>query len=100
MEYKNGEVYRGGWKDDQKHGLGTTIYVNGELHTARYDNSKPNGKGRLRYENGDKFEGVFRDGTKVGTGVYGAAGGKKSTVQFGVEELAAEKHFSFSKDSR
>jgi hypothetical protein len=100
MEYKNGEVYRGGWKDDQKHGIGTTNYVNGELHTVWYYNGKPNRKGELRYENRDKFEGIFWDGTKVGTGVYGAAGGKKSTIHFEVEELPAGKLFSFSKDSR
>ena len=53
MIYKDGNIYEGEWKYDNKIGKGKMIYNNGDIYEGKWCNNKRSGKGKMIYENGD-----------------------------------------------
>ena len=49
MEYTNGDVYDGNWKDGVKNGLGIMRYANGDVYLGNWNDDKKNGMGKLEY---------------------------------------------------
>ena len=91
LEYSNGDVYEGAWKndlregkgkmtfankssyegfwfDDEIDGEGTYNYFNGDVYEGRFKRGKKYGDGKMSYENGDKYVGEWKDDKRHGKG--------------------------------
>jgi hypothetical protein len=75
LQFKNGDVYDGEWKDGQFDGYGTFVYAKSQAEDdeesmgySQFKGTYKDGKrveGTLRYENGDVYVGTFdADGMK------------------------------------
>ncbi len=92
IEYPNGDVYEGGWKNGLREGAGTYTYANGDVYFGSWISNRKNSlnasytcKGHYRYcgpfkddkfdgyakmklDSGMEFEGYFKDGLREGEG--------------------------------
>lgn len=50
MKYKNGNEYKGEWKDDKMHGTGLFCWSNGEEYLGEYYNGKKHGFGQYIFK--------------------------------------------------
>ncbi len=100
--YRVGATYKGGWKNNKKHGFGVQIWDQGNKYEGEWANGKRSGSGmfwqmegkRLRkvysgkwkkglkngpgvyfYKNGDRYEGEWREGVREGKGTLFTKGG-------------------------
>lgn len=62
MNYINGDVYEGGYKDGQSSGKGVFIFANGDIYDGLWRDGKLNGKAVLTFASGDVQEGLWKDG--------------------------------------
>ena len=70
MEYDNGRVYEGHWKDDLRTGAGYEIYANGNFYRGEFLNGKAHGKGYYKWANGEYYDGHWDQGQKEGYGEW------------------------------
>ncbi|ESL06488.1 hypothetical protein TRSC58_05837 [Trypanosoma rangeli SC58] len=94
-------LYDGAWEMDERHGIGSIVWCNGDSYRGPFFKGKPHGKmgsyafadgrlyegeyrhgvrhgiGRLTQKNGEYFEGTFKDGAMTGEGRGWYAGGKR-----------------------
>ena len=74
IEYINGDMYSGGFKDDVRNGNGEYIYLNkgypGKISKIQclFVNDQTNGNGKIWYNNGDEFEGEIIEENKSSYG--------------------------------
>jgi len=68
MEYINGVVYEGDWKDSCYCGKGAFTSLEGHRFTGQFVQNAFNGHGTMEYPNGDVYEGEWRDDVKWGSG--------------------------------
>lgn len=71
MDFLDGEVYEGEWKENKKHGKGVYVWPSGnerQQYTGAYKNGFMQGEGIMIYSSGKKYEGGFRKDTKSGHG--------------------------------
>lgn len=47
MTHKNGDFYKGMWKDGVKHGVGTMKFANGDVYNGEWENSQRHGDGMM-----------------------------------------------------
>lgn len=67
VKYLDG-VYYGetvGLFKPKKHGEGRMNYTNGDVYEGQWKNDKRDGKGKLTYANGDVLYGTWRNGFKL-----------------------------------
>jgi hypothetical protein len=62
------EIYRGGWKNGERYGMGKMIYRSGNTYSGQWDNNLANGKGTMIYNNGNKYTGEWIDNERNGYG--------------------------------
>ena len=68
--FDDGNEYRGIWKDNLRHGLGTFIYKKeGLCYQGTFENNKKQGHGRLQMDDRRVFVGEFFDVKKNGVGI-------------------------------
>jgi hypothetical protein len=69
LQYSNGDIYEGEWKNGKRDGKGTIIYGNGEFKGDKYVgdwlNDIKNGEGIYYYAIGDKYYGEWKDGQRM-----------------------------------
>ena len=92
MEYYDGNVYIGNWKDDMRSGMGILKYKKPEnqvndgidlddddyeitrtspnIYIGEFENDMMNGFGKLKYNNEFTYVGYWKDGKRHGTGLY------------------------------
>jgi hypothetical protein len=74
MEYNNGFMYDGEWKDGKRDGkIGVLTYPNGGEtleYRGSFKDDKFDGEGVLAMRNGDRFEGMFSAGKLEGNGTH------------------------------
>ena len=88
LQWRNGQVYSGSWRNNYQHGVGTEIFplydgsrkdAEGEVmfpyYEGRFRKGKRNGKGVYIFSSGAKYEGEFREGLFDGNGVLSFADG-------------------------
>lgn len=69
--YKNGDIYEGDWKENQKHGLGLIKYLNEGEYFGRFENGRRHGEGVFTYKKtNDTYSGFWKYGNKHGEGIY------------------------------
>ena len=63
------EIYEGEWQFDLWHGKGTYSVITGEVKIAgNWQKGLLNGSAQVTHNNGDRFLGTFRNGLKEGEG--------------------------------
>lgn len=65
---KDGEIYRGGWSKNLRHGQGKCCYKNGDVYEGRWIGGKRSGRGRLISKDGSVYVGLWVDGRQHGKG--------------------------------
>jgi len=70
MNYADGRIYKGQWKDGQWHGRGRTTYPNGDSYEGEYEGDQRHGIGIYKWNDGRVFQGNFRNDQRNGHGVY------------------------------
>lgn len=72
-----GNVYRGMWKDNQRHGRGEAKYSDGARYVGEYRRDSLHGQGEYFFKNGNRYVGQFKNGLFDGEGTYYWADGSK-----------------------
>ena len=70
MNYADGRIYKGKWKDGQWDGHGSTQYPNGDTYEGDYEADQRHGIGIYKWRDGRIFQGNFRNDQRNGHGVY------------------------------
>ena len=68
--FPNGDVYKGEWQSDERHGTGRMKYRTGAIFEGCWVHDVRHGYGRLTYPNGDEYNGAWEDDTKQGIGRF------------------------------
>jgi hypothetical protein len=68
--YSNGDVYKGKWRSNQKHGDGSYLFHNGNMYRGEWANDRACGTGTCVYSNGDKYTGSWLQDRAHGKGVF------------------------------
>ena len=77
----DGNKYVGEWKDDKRHGQGTSTFADGDQYVGEFKDGEVHGHGTYLFGPnagefaGDKYVGEFKDGMKHGHGTYTWADG-------------------------
>ncbi len=78
MEWPDGNVYKGAYKDGQFTGYGELYMADGSSYRGDWINGIFNGKGRYEWADGSWFEGDWVDGKRNGQGMYYDAKSRQS----------------------
>lgn len=70
MEYDNGRVYEGEWKEDLRNGSGYELYANGNNYLGEFKSGKADGRGVYNWANGEFYNGDWVQGQKHGYGEW------------------------------
>ena len=70
MNYADGRVYHGHWKNGQWHGHGKTTYPNGDNYEGEYEEDQRHGIGVYKWNDGRVYQGNFQNDQRNGHGVY------------------------------
>ena len=62
-------------ESNEKHGLGTETYPNGNFYTGMFENNKRHGIGKLQRSDGGWYEGDWKDDEMSGHGTFHVASG-------------------------
>lgn len=74
-EYSNGDVYKGQWVADKKHGKGVMTYANKDVFDNEWIESTKWGQGVMKYHNGDVYSGEWSADKHHGKGTFDYADG-------------------------
>ena len=71
IKYEKNKKYKyvGNWKKDKEHGIGKAFLPNGDTYEGDFKNGSITGNGIFKWTNGESYEGKFKDGYKHGLGV-------------------------------
>merc|ERR1712228_548829 len=67
--WKNGNSYKGYWKDGKRDGYGMYKWANGDEYRGNWKDNKKNGYGMYKWANGDEYHGNWSNDVKHGQGV-------------------------------
>lgn len=70
IEYANGIIYDGGYKNNAFNGNGTLTYDNGDEYVGEFVNGKKDGQGEYTWKDGSHYTGYWADDKMEGQGVY------------------------------
>ncbi|KAJ1405003.1 Phosphatidylinositol-4-phosphate 5-kinase, core [Sesbania bispinosa] len=68
--YANGDVYEGWWRCNLQDGEGRYVWKNGNEYVGEWKNGAISGKGVLVWPNGNRYEGYWENGVPKGKGVF------------------------------
>jgi hypothetical protein len=68
MEYANGDVYEGQWKNNMRNGKGKITFIDKSTYDGIWTKDQITGKGIYTYFNGDVYEGTLEKGIRSGFG--------------------------------
>ena len=78
----DGNKYVGEWKDDKRHGQGTSFWADGDQHVGEYKDGEEHGHGTYTWADGDVYVGEFKDGEEHGHGTYTWTDGDMYAVSY------------------
>ena len=70
VQYPNGDVYEGTFKNGVRDGEGTYTYVDGTKYEGTWKNNMKHGRGVMKYGTVAEYKGDFENGKRDGEGVY------------------------------
>ena len=82
LNYPDGRIYKGEFKDGVPHGTGTLTSVEGHQYVGEFKKGIFFGQGILTLANGDQYVGKFREGKYNGKGTLILADGNKYFGEF------------------
>lgn len=65
---KSGGVYKGEWKDNQRHGQGVYTWADGEKYDGTFTNDRREGRGIYTWLSGERYEGEWKNNKREGQG--------------------------------
>lgn len=65
---KSGGVYKGDWKDNQRHGNGIYTWADGEKYEGTFTHDRREGRGIYMWPSGERYEGLWKDNRRHGQG--------------------------------
>ena len=70
MNYNDGNLYKGNFKNDKREGKGILTYTNGDIYDGEWENDLQNGEGIYIFKTGKikSYEGNWRNGHYFGFG--------------------------------
>ncbi len=68
--YSNGDMYEGGWNLNRREGQGILQTADGLIYDGRFIHNQLDGLVKVYDKKGGYFEGTWKDGQPIGTGVY------------------------------
>lgn len=75
MTYANGDIYEGGMAESKKQGQGKFVFANGNSYEGTYEKDVMSGYGVFIWASGTRYEGYFQDDVKSGKGKMTFANG-------------------------
>ena len=88
LETSDGRKYVGEFKDNKRHGQGTSTHVRGDKYVGEYKEDKKNGQGFYTWPDGSIYAGEWRDDKINGLGAFTFANGGKYVG----EQIDGKKH--------
>jgi len=82
LETSDGRKYVGEFKDNKRHGQGTSTHVRGDKYVGEYKEDKKNGQGFYTWPDGSIYAGEWRDDKFDGQGTLTFADGRKYEGEF------------------
>jgi hypothetical protein len=70
LQFRNGNRYIGNWSNQRPQGKGRMKYANENEYFGDFDQGKINGMGRMVYSNGDTYDGEWLEGKPHGKGTF------------------------------
>ena len=71
MEYSDGRIYEGKWKDGQwNDDNGKATYPNGDMYNGNFYEDQRHGKGKYIWKDGRIYQGAFSNDHRCGYGIY------------------------------
>ena len=71
MEFPDGGIYKGRFKNDMINGKGTYFWPEGILYVGQWVNSKKEGEGTMTWKDKSReYKGQFKDDVRHGYGEY------------------------------
>jgi len=61
MQWFNGDIFEGDWKENQPYGKGTYTSSDGSVYIGEFVNGKRHGRGRQNWQTGDWCEGYWKN---------------------------------------
>ena len=70
MNYNDGNIYKGNFKNDKREGKGILTYTNGDIYDGNWENDLQNGEGIYIFKSGEikSYEGNWSNGHYFGFG--------------------------------
>lgn len=65
---KSGGVYKGEWKNNQRHGNGRYTWKDGEKYDGSFVDDRREGKGTYTWLSGERYEGIWKNNKREGQG--------------------------------
>jgi len=93
VEYPDGSIYEGEFRDKLYHGYGALVYANGDEYKGNFKEGEFNGEGIYKWEDGEYYQGEFLKGKKNGKGTYFYTDGSTYTGDFLMDEMTGEAKF-------
>jgi len=82
MNYADGRVYEGQWKNGKFHGQGTLTRPDGRRYEGQWKEGYENGQGKWTSNDGNIYVGQWKDGKKNGFGTITLPDGRKYSGQW------------------
>jgi hypothetical protein len=70
MNYADGRIYQGSWKNGQWHGQGRATFSNGDMFEGTYFEDQRDGQGVYKWSDGRVYKGGFMNDQRSGEGEY------------------------------
>ena len=84
MEFNDGDVYEGSWKDGLMHGFGIlTDFVGSETYVGGWNEGSKHGRGTMVFWNGARYEGEWARGEIEGRGTMVFSNGDRYEGEWG-----------------
>lgn len=82
MEYTDGRIYEGEWKNGHWHGQGKAVFSNRDTYIGNYYQDQRHGKGLYEWSDGRVYKGEFHMDQRQGKGLYTWPDGAKYSGEF------------------
>ena len=78
----SGATYIGEWKEDKRHGQGSSTWPDGQQYIGSWKVDVADGRGIATWPDGDKYEGEWLKGKFHGTGTYTHSNGRTQSGEW------------------
>ena len=92
----DGSVYVGEFKDDQLNGQGTYTSADGGVYVGEYKDNERNGQGAYTSASGNVYVGEYKDGQINGRGTLTSADGDVYVGEFKDDQFSGQGTFTFA----